>query len=1175
MSDLACTAELERGAHAYVGDPVDVVTGAVVDSVADFRIDGEPGLVFRRFYSSSARGELRGLGAGYRHSFDHGLRLDLDGIEYSAPNGAKIHLPAFEPGTLRVAASGHVLVRDGALLRLRLPSGAALVFEPNGAGPARLVGMAEYVGGPPIRLGYAHDGTLVSLAGPNGHEVSLRWSDGRLVEAYTRTADRGTLVLARYRYDGVFLVEVEDAYGHTQRFDYDRGGLLVGRRDRRGYGVHYAYDASGRCVQSACEDGVLSVTLEYFVGRTQVTRGDGGVWQYHYDAAGTLSRIVSPTGAERRFTPRPEDRQTVRETDGAGRSKVYFFDADGRRVGAEDSAGRRVVAPAVHRRPRNPAEYEYGGWARLPEALPEVDDARALPSAARSAVVFAAPGADGKLRPVRDLQGLLIREERDGRARRFGYDPNGNLRFRTDFDGRTTRFETASFNQRIARISALGLVTAFEYSREDQLFAVVDAGGTRTEFPRDLEGNVVAVVRGGATREAYGYDGAGKLSEKRDALGRVLFTIERGPQGEVLERRFAQGGFERYGYDDALRVVTADTLESACTFAYDGGRRTADLRGGEGIERTFDGANLTESVVLGRFRTRYVHRHEGNRRTVEIEDPTGRRHVLEDHGSGLLVRRLSSGRIEHAQFHPDGHALSKTVLSEGSEAATWTRTYAHSPEGYLLAKADSERGETRYAHDADHRVVAETLPDGRMRRLSHDVAGNLYENGQGYARYYGNRLVEANGRRFEHDHRQAIAFESWQGGSRRYHRDERDQLVRVETYRAKSEGPGYELGAPWTARYDAFGRRFEKTCGTETTRYFWDSDRLAAEVRPGGELRVYVYADALSLTPLLFVDYASVDADPSEGRVHGVYADQLGCPERIEDMAGQTVWRGHADAYGLVTVTEGQDFHQPLRWPGHLWDEELGLQYNRFRTYSPELGRYLEPDPLGRAGGHENVYAYTQNPLFRVDVCGLDPCGNGGADDDEHGGGEAKPDQEETGTHLQTIADREADGGKIPERAKKNPESYRYNRDTGKYVSVVDGPNRRTEFPSGYRESTHEAIAAAHTEEGRAQGDNTRPRDAQGPIPYEKLNYLNAENKPVAWEDLTYDHRIPEAEMWNKGATVGDKTYPPGHDTSRDVRNDFHNNPANLVPMSRSENASKGGGGHSYSDSKPGPSYRK
>ena len=61
-----------------------------------------------------------------------------------------------------------------------------------------------------------------------------------------------------------------------------------------------------------------------------------------------------------------------------------------------------------------------------------------------------------------------------------------------------------------------------------------------------------------------------------------------------------------------------------------------------------------------------------------------------------------------------------------------------------------------------------------------------------------------------------------------------------------------------------------------------------------------------------------------------------------------------------------------LRFPGHYFDQETNLHYNRFRYYSPELGRYLQSDPIGLAGG-PNLYAYTINPLKWVDLRGTCP----------------------------------------------------------------------------------------------------------------------------------------------------------------------------------------------------------
>ncbi|MCA9579177.1 MAG: RHS repeat-associated core domain-containing protein, partial [Myxococcales bacterium] len=67
---------------------------------------------------------------------------------------------------------------------------------------------------------------------------------------------------------------------------------------------------------------------------------------------------------------------------------------------------------------------------------------------------------------------------------------------------------------------------------------------------------------------------------------------------------------------------------------------------------------------------------------------------------------------------------------------------------------------------------------------------------------------------------------------------------------------------------------------------------------------------------------------------------------------------------------------QPLRFPGHYHDATTGLHCNRFRYYSPELGRYLESDPVGIQGGL-NLYGYCAdgNPLRDVDLRGLNkPC---------------------------------------------------------------------------------------------------------------------------------------------------------------------------------------------------------
>jgi RHS repeat-associated protein len=77
--------------------------------------------------------------------------------------------------------------------------------------------------------------------------------------------------------------------------------------------------------------------------------------------------------------------------------------------------------------------------------------------------------------------------------------------------------------------------------------------------------------------------------------------------------------------------------------------------------------------------------------------------------------------------------------------------------------------------------------------------------------------------------------------------------------------------------------------------------------------------------------------------------DHLGAPHQITDATGAVVWQWNPDPFG--NGDPSGSFTYELRFPGQFFDQATRLHYNYFRDYDPRMGRYIESDPIGLAGG--------------------------------------------------------------------------------------------------------------------------------------------------------------------------------------------------------------------------------
>jgi RHS repeat-associated protein len=97
-----------------------------------------------------------------------------------------------------------------------------------------------------------------------------------------------------------------------------------------------------------------------------------------------------------------------------------------------------------------------------------------------------------------------------------------------------------------------------------------------------------------------------------------------------------------------------------------------------------------------------------------------------------------------------------------------------------------------------------------------------------------------------------------------------------------------------------------------------------------------------------------VDGTGEHQSVRYYHNDLNGLPERLTEADGQTVWQARYQVWGNADEEVREAYfieEQNLRFQGQYLDREIGLHYNTFRFYDPDVGRFTTPDPIGLVGG--------------------------------------------------------------------------------------------------------------------------------------------------------------------------------------------------------------------------------
>jgi len=1169
------------------GDPVDVISGQMITSATDIDLPGLLPMVLRRAYASGFVGG-RLFGPGWSSTLDQRIEIDADGVHYAGDDAQILHYPLpTHPGQTLYPDTGArwPLTWDQQPDTFRIE-------DPERGWTRHFTGTSAEAGGSGFRVGEIRP--IAALTDRNGHRIDflrdeallpreVRHSGGRSVavdSVHTAAGPRieelrlldgnnrglGTTVVG-FRYDPRGrLTDVINSSGQPLIYEYDEQDRITTWTDRNGHGYTYLYGPDGRVAHGRGPGGALDADFTYDTAnrRTTITDSQGARTEYHFDENHHLTSVVDPLGNTVRVDHDRHGR-LLAYSDALGHTSRHTLDEHGDVIRVERPDGTslqvgynqlrlpvQVTTPEgltwhqdfdergnrteVTDRAGATTYFTYDGAGRLTSVTNPLGHATQVRCDAIGLLAEATDALGGRTIYQRDAFGrpvaitdplgntthyrwstegqLLTRTQADGATDTWEYDPEGNLLRHTDPSGGTTQLEYTHFHQIAARTEPDGTRYTFTHDTELRLTQVTQPQGMAWTYAHDAAGRLISETDFDGRTVAYGYDPAGQITERRNGLGQqVRYTLD--ALGRILTKD-ADGTLTEYGYDQAGRLASARNNTCELTRQYDPtGRILTETVDGRTVAFAYDevGNLLTRRTPSGNL-SAWTYDPVGNPLSLTAAD---HRLSFEHDATGRETARHLGPELTLAFAWDTTNRLTAQTLTGVAPGPLLNRSYHYRPDGALTALTDSEPGRTaettRYELDAAGRVTTVHAADW-TEQYAYDRAGHLTEAswpGRGDTpahdtREYQGSLLRSAGRiayRYDEQGRIAARRQTTLSGRTRtwqYTWDAEDRLTEVTT----------PDGDRWLYRYDPLGRRIGKQhllqdgdqwVPRERTEFTWCGATLVEQTAYGPHLPgPYTLSwDYRGLHPIAQSERLGDGADQGEidRRFFAIVTDLVGTPTHLIAPDGTTAWQQRSTLWGVPVSVDRQVTDTPLRFPGQYYDPESRLHYNVFRYYDPVAARYLSSDPLGLAPAPD-AYGYVPNPLLACDPFGLM---------------------------------RDARG--------------RYMRDPN---AAPVTHNRDSEYPSGYRQSTHDAMVRNWTDEGLAQGTHA-PVDAAGnPIPRHQLTWRDSTGQVVPNGQLTYEHLDPVVNHWNT----------TGYNTDRASRNDYYNDPANLEPMTRSQNSSGG-----------------